>query len=157
MNKHRARGNRFRDFIYDVSDILIVLLIILVAAAIIIWRVSAIMNYSAGGSLSLGETEISQTDDSYADSEAKSEVSADSSASEDKSSGGRGTVYEITVSKGETADEIAAVLKDAGLISDTQEFMDAVSDAGAEDRIREGTYSIEKGSTADEIVTVLTS
>ena len=105
----------------------------------------------------MGETEISQTDDSSADSEAKSEVSADSSASEDKSSGGRGTVYEITVSKGETADEIAAVLKDAGLISDTQEFMDAVSDAGAENRIREGTYSIEKGSTADEIVTVLTS
>ncbi|MGI6205894.1 MAG: endolytic transglycosylase MltG [Anaerovoracaceae bacterium] len=166
MKGHHYNG--FRNFIYDTSDILVAVIIILIAALIITWRVSALMNYSYDGGQT-GSTEVSQSADSSADSSAQDESSSadtsstssgsstDSSSADSSSTDGAGQVYEITVTQGETIDEIASVLSDAGLISDNQEFIDAVSEAGAESRIAAGTYEIEKGMSAAEIVTQMTS
>lgn len=46
MKKNNRRYiHNMKDFIYDTSDVIAVLGIIAVAAAVIIWRVSVMMNY----------------------------------------------------------------------------------------------------------------
>lgn len=46
--KKRSAFSRFRDVIYNTSDILLAILIILIALALIFWRVNAIMTWSGG-------------------------------------------------------------------------------------------------------------
>lgn len=166
MDKYQYRKSRFRDFIYDVSDILVAIAIILAAAALISWRVSAILNYSYDCSSSSDRISITRFFDSSADSEAqsasessKSDSEKNASAADEKkeAASGSGSIYEIIVTAGETPSDIAGVLKEAGLISDEKAFTDAVADAGAQSSIKAGTYKIKSGSTPAEIVTSLTS
>ena len=179
--------NRFRDFIYNTSDILVTLVIIIIALAVISWRVSSIMSYgSPDEDASGGEVQggiVSHTVDEDADSDADEETADDQdgqdqdaasdeqdgaadadagqdAAAQDQTAAAQtqtASSYSFTVSSNQSAESIGAALVSAGLISDKQAFLSAVTASGAETRLKAGTFTIPAGATPEQIVAVLTS
>lgn len=54
------------------------------------------------------------------------------------------------------ATQAAALLKDAGVISDSQGFVDYLVSYGYASKIREGEYSIQQGASYDTIAKIIT-
>ena len=166
---------KLRDIIYNKSDILVTLLILIIAGLLIAWRVSAIMSYGVddeagssdidnGAGIVNSSTLVNDetTDEAIAAGETTDD--AISTTTEEGSSTSEGTtqtetsgVVSIVVEKNDTADAIAAKLVAAGLITDKQVFLYAVSTAGADTRLKAGTFDIYIGMTPEQIVEVFTS
>ena len=66
-----------------------------------------------------------------------------------------GEQVEIVVNDGEAAKSVAKTLYDAGLISNTNEFTDRLSQVGGENSLQPGTYTLTGGQSVDEIIAVL--
>lgn len=142
----KNRHFEFKDFIYNFSDILTAVLIILVALLIIAWRVNAIMDYPQ--TMNDVQTEASQS------SEEENTESADG-ADTDATSGTQQEAVTVTVQQNQTVTDIAQILVSAGVISDAQQFIDAVNAAGAATMLKYGTYTIPAGATPAEIVQLM--
>lgn len=143
--------NKIRDLIYNVSDILVTLVIIIAALLLISWRVSAIMHYGTGDDSTASGTLITQdadTSDSETTENTDSDQTGNSTAAGDVS---------FTVSANQSAEAIGQALTTAGLVTDTQTFLNAVNSAGAATRLKVGTFTIPSGSTPEQIVAILTS
>lgn len=61
----------------------------------------------------------------------------------------------VVVTDGAGASTIASTLKDAGLISDSKEFVKRVTALGADTSLKPGTYTIQGGLQNDDIIKVL--
>ena len=174
---------KIKDLIYDYNDIFVALLIIAVAGAIIFWRVTNIMaypDYVAGkGQTQTGEVNFDEVDLTPTDVEDFNENPEDISTqtpSEDASQTGEQTSPQdpsqsgeavtpvqpdangkitVEIPKGSSAGGIARILKEAGLIADTDAFMETVEQLGATMKMKYGTYKIPQGSTAEEIIDIL--
>ena len=134
--------NKIRDIIYNVSDILVTLLIIIAALILISWRVSAIMHYGTPDDTG-SDTQVEETDGS-----------SDAESNETKSPSGD---VSFTVSANQSAQAIGQALASAGLVTDSQTFINAVNAAGAATRLKVGSFTIPAGSTPEQIVAILTS
>lgn len=66
-----------------------------------------------------------------------------------------GTEVEIVVNDGEGAISVAKTLKDAGLISNQNEFVDALRQQGAENSLHPGTYTLIGGQSLEEMIEIL--
>ena len=140
---------KVKDFIYNISDILAVVLIILAAVLIIGWRVDAIMKYPQTIQAELAESA----------GQPAAEEGAASGDSEDAGAGGESQTaaqsVTVTVVQNYTVTAIAQKLLAAGAISDVQQFVDAVNAAGAATSLKFGTYTIPAGSTPAQIVQMM--
>ncbi len=67
----------------------------------------------------------------------------------------KGQEVQIVVDEGESVKSIAKTLADAGLISNTNEFIDRVGTLGVENSLQPGTYTLVGGQSLDEIIMVL--
>lgn len=72
-------------------------------------------------------------------------------------SGAASTSAEVTViiPSGAGDGDIAQILQDAGVISSTTTFMNAVSAASADGKLRSGTYHLQTGSDTSDVVSAL--
>lgn len=61
----------------------------------------------------------------------------------------------VVVPDGAGASTVASALKEAGLISDTNEFVKRVAALNADTSLKPGTYSIQGGMATDDIIKVL--
>ena len=138
--------NKIRDIIYNVSDILVTLLIIIAALILISWRVSAIIHYGTPDDTGSG-TQVEETDGS-------SDAESNDSDSQTKAPSGD---VSFTVSANQSAQAIGQALASAGLVTDSQTFINAVNAAGAATRLKVGSFTIPAGSTPEQIVAILTS
>ena len=172
---------KIKDLIYDYNDIFVALLIIAVAGAIILWRVTNIMaypDYLAGkGQAQTGEVDFSDVDltptnvedfnenpdeiDTQTPEGGESgeqtpagETSQDGEAVTPVQPDANGKIT-VEIPKGSSAGGIARILKEAGLIEDTDAFMETVEKLGATMKMKYGTYKIPQGSTAEEIIDIL--
>ncbi len=162
--------DKFKDFIYNVSDVLVTILIILIAALLISWRVSAIVHYpdkvhSEQGNYSsvVQDDEDEDKDDrENQDNDKKSGKDSDDNDNDkntddsDDKTDTTAKSYSITVTDNESAGEIAQNLVDIGIISDKKEFLDAVKIAGAETKLKSGTFDFPPDCTAEQIVALMT-
>lgn len=173
--------DKFKDFVYNVSDVLVTILIILIAALLISWRVSAIVHYPDKLHSEQDNYSAAQDDEDKDDQDngKKDDKDSDKDTNDDKNSGkdsddnsddkdpdssdkdddktdATSKSYSITVMDNESAGEIAKNLVEIGIISDTKEFLDAVKIAGAEKKLRSGTFDFPPGCTADQIVEIMT-
>ena len=148
--------NKFRDFIYNVSDILVTLLIIIAALLLITWRVSAIMQYGSSDVTDISAQTEQAANSASADSGDDSAAS-DSGEKESKAAASVSSDVSFTVSPNQSAESIGQALADAGLVSDKQAFLSAVDAAGAATRLKIGSFTIPAGSTPEQIVVILTS
>ena len=148
--------NTVKNFIYNISDILIALLIIAVAVLIIGWRVNSIMDYPSR--IIATQTEETGSSSSQTDSSSVDSSTSDSASSD--AAGGSSTATStttVTVVQNSTVDDIAASLVSAGVISDAEQFTSAVEAADAATKLKYGTYTIPAGASMDQIIQMMTS
>lgn len=62
----------------------------------------------------------------------------------------------IEIKSGMSSESIAALLKQKGIIDDSEAFIDKLKESNMETKLKEGTYEIPKGSGYDEIIGILT-
>lgn len=170
---------KFKDFIYDKNDIVIALVIVIIAGFIILGRVDAIMNYPE----TLME-QAQQTTDTATDSAIASGGAITSGSSIGTATGtavGTGTatntitptvpavttptqptkpsneivyIY-VTIPPGATGDSIAGILITAGFITEKSQFLNAVAAAGADKKLKAGTFKIPNDSNPTQVVNIL--
>lgn len=161
------RFERFRDFIYDYSDIFITLIIIVSALVLITWRTNIVLDYSAGDATQANAgTQVEQPAENGSGEGNGAELSAEPEDPDGTEGGDTsgiestmspdGTVFTVTIPAGATTQSIARILLQSGLITDTQYFLDAVAASGAESSLKAGTFTIPVGSSYEDIVTILT-
>ena len=138
--------NKIRDIIYNISDILVTLLIIVAALILISWRVSAIMHYGMPDDTG-SDIQVEETDGSS---------DAENADNDGQAAAPEGDVS-FTVSANQSAEAIGQALAGAGLVTDSQTFINAVNAAGAATRLKVGSFTIPAGSTPEQIVAILTS
>ena len=66
------------------------------------------------------------------------------------------TNHKIEVAPGSTVTKIADSLVSAGLIKDRQAFLNAVTAANADTKLKAGTFTVPSDSTPEQIVSILT-
>ena len=170
---------KLKDLIYDYNDIFVALLIIAVAGAIIFWRVTNIMaypDYIAGkGQTQTGEVDFSDVDltptnvDEFNENpedittqmpeEGESgeqtpatEPEEDENVTAKTDSEGN---YLVEIPKGSSALGIAKILKEQGIISDVDAFMEKVEEMDATMKLKYGNYKIPQGSSAEQIINIM--
>lgn len=144
--------NTIKNFIYNISDILVALLIIIAAVLIIGWRVDAIMHYPQELN-----TQRSDTEDVIASESADGTIPTDNAA-DDNQDASNTAAQSVTVNvvQNDTLSTIAQSLVTAGAISDAQQFIDAVNAANAATKLKFGTYTIPAGTSIEEIIQMMT-
>ncbi len=168
---------KIKDLIYDYNDIFVALLIIAAAAAIIFWRVTDIMaypEYLAGKTQSqTGEVDFSNVDlnpvsvdefnqnpdefnstEEGGSQEQTPEAEGEQEPAPTAQAGADGN-YTVEIPKGSSAQGIARLLKEQGIITDVDSFMEKVEELGATMKMKYGTYKIPQGSSAEEIINIL--
>ena len=66
-----------------------------------------------------------------------------------------GTPVTVTITSGSGDGDIAQLLQSAGIIDSTKSFMEAVSKANADGKLKGGTYTIAAGSDPSDVVAAL--
>ena len=167
---------KIKDFIYNTSDILVVLLIVVVALGIIGWRVDVIMTESGGDSESglfrsaavkvvtlaedLTGKDFAFNDDAQQDVITDTNDDVDQSQDQpeqqpdDQQAQTPPTSFMLIVSEGDTATAIAEKLKNSGAITDTQYFENLINTSGKP--INPGAYTILAGWTPEQILADIT-
>jgi cell division protein YceG involved in septum cleavage len=157
---------------YSKSDIVVAVVIIVIAALIIWFRVDAIMEYPSSGSpgsqIASKTSELSDPDavaspvtDGAVD-EPSEEAAASEAAVEPppeppvEETPPPPTETTFEVKSGEATSTIANNLANANLVPSASDFLNAVKSAGAETRLKAGTFKIPGGSSVDQIVQILT-
>ncbi len=153
---------KIKDLIYDTNDIIIALVILIIAAAIIAWRMNAIMEYpsqlftaTSDSSSQLTASDASSTDDEAdaADDETDIEDSGSDAVSENSlwSDGVLTADVSVTVS-GSTASAAIECLVAAGLFDDYAEYQSICDDAGLNhEKVSGGVFTFAAGSTKEDV------
>ena len=142
--------NTFKNFIYNISDILVALLIIAAAVLIIGWRVNTIMDYP--DKIAAVQTE---TKEDNAPKQTDTGSASETSPAEEQTKDDAQISVTINVMQNDTVSDIAQSLVSAGVISDPQLFIDAVEAAGAATQLKYGTYDIPAKATMDQIIQIM--
>ena len=69
---------------------------------------------------------------------------------------GRPATVSVTVEMGSSSQDIAALLREAGLIGEEEEFLAVVRELGVETQLQAGTFDIPSDASPVEIVNILT-
>ncbi|MBZ4665489.1 hypothetical protein [Mahella sp.] len=95
---------------------------------------------------------IDPTEGSY-----KQSITVDEKAHEETETGSSSqeSFVILTVNKGMTVSDVAGILRDSGVISDADAFINEVRKADLITRLQPGIFEIKKGSTTDEIIRLL--
>ncbi len=167
---------KLKDLIYDYNDIVLAILIILIASAIIFWKVSDIMAYPAFAKAQQEANQQEQTIDMTDVDLTPTPVDENVNPGTDEiTSGGEQEQTPVTptqettpqnttgavdkkfeVKQGDYFSTAAKNLKNAGLIDDTQKFIDTVKSMGLESKLQIGIFTIPAGATYEQIAKILT-
>lgn len=66
-----------------------------------------------------------------------------------------GQTTQVTIPGGSTANDVAAALKDAGVVPDADAFLNRAKEMGLDSQFQAGTYTFASGMTLDEVITAL--
>ena len=147
---------KLRDIFYDKNDILVAIIILVIAAAVILWRVDAIMAYPATLVSEKTASETPGNSDSPGSTTTPGIASEGGEATNGEDPGNEVTVCAIYVNYGESLNVIAQNCVSAGLIGSSEEFMNAVNAAGAAGSIQAGQHHIPSNVTPEELIQYLT-
>lgn len=167
---------KFKDFIYDKNDIVIALVIVIIAGFIILGRVDAIMNYPETLMEQAQQTTDTATDSAIASGGAITSGSSIGTATGTAVGADTGTntttptvpvvttptqpsneivyIY-VTIPPGASGDSIAGILITAGFITEKSQFLNAVAAAGADKKLKAGTFKIPNDSNPTQVVNIL--
>lgn len=176
---------KLKDILYDKNDLLVALIILLVAGIIITTRINVIMNYpqtlTAEKHGNILESDLMNKDDEQtssnendensggiiqgapntnpADSDKAGEGDSGKKDDSDKPNSSAGSnapaPYSVYIPYGSTPTSIAQTLVDCGLIENKSDFISAVTAAGADSKLKAGTFTIPADSTPEQIVQII--
>jgi hypothetical protein len=179
MNRFKEK---LKDLFYDKNDLFIAIIVLVLAGLLIQNRIGVIMDYpaimaaqaSSENSLrteapkepaenkpaSPAETSNEASEEEIADpeepdvpgnTETPDDPIADSATSEPAVK-----QVSIYIEYGATGSQIAQLLVDSGLITEKQQFYDAVRTAGAETRLQAGNFKIPSNASPAQIIDIIT-
>lgn len=167
---------KLKNILYDKNDILVALIIVCVAGVIIFNRIETIMDFPStlaadtgtkvNEPATAGDNENDKSQDTTKDS---SKNTTEESKDKDKNKGSdssktnlanadkdKVTNLSVYIAPGSSASDIANIFLTANLIKDKQEILSAISTAGAESKLKAGTFIVPSNSTPAEIVAIIT-
>ena len=176
---------KLKDIFYDKNDIILALIIVVAAGFFITHQVDAIMSYPelmtqelqaqqeeeipSGQETGDGETgakpgtDVDNPDDpSGQQTPGEAETPPETQTPETQTPSSGGSEFKTAVDRtveipsGSHSASIASILSNAGVIPSKEAFLDAVTAANAETRLKAGTFKIPAGSTLDDVVRILT-
>lgn len=161
--------NKIKDFLYDISDLVLSLLIIGIIFMVVSWKLTDTMAISWFSNINDADiAELEFTDVTPPDISVL-EPSTDEDAilvddQTDASIADENEVIEIieikdrdfTISSGSSGYKIAKQLKDNNLITDVDEFLLTLDDLGHSSKLRSGTFKLNTGMNVVEIINKLT-
>lgn len=165
---------KIKDIVYDVSDILLSLVIVALIFFVVSWKISDSLAFeieipekSGIAQAEEGDTDIidiSEVDDS---SESSSETAGSDdtagtpeetpASGTDAKPGGTqvelvGVTKEIEIKSGSTGYSIGKLLAEAGLVPDSQTFINRVEELGLGAKLRSGTFTLSSDMSLDEVI-----
>lgn len=171
---------RIRDFLYDISDLLISLLIIAAIFTVISWKLnesipidSSLVSQSAEEPATpespAAEETPTQTEDPDTAAEPDVEPVADASDADKPISGettpkpvtpaatppAEGKAVTIEIPSGSPGIAIGRILKEQGLITDVNAFIQKVDAMGMGPKLRSGTFQLKTGMSLEQIIKTL--
>jgi len=176
---------KFKDFIYDISDLFISLIIIAVIFAVISWKLNETIPIDSpaskttvqapaptadSGAVSEIQPQTPSTDASDADkpigqpktpsgTQAPSTATTPSNptqpATPPAGSVSPGQAVSIDIPSGATGFAIGKILKDKGLISDINAFTARVQEMNLAPKLRSGTFQLKSGVPLDDLIKTL--
>ncbi|MDD2190650.1 MAG: hypothetical protein PHV71_06870 [Eubacteriales bacterium] len=169
---------KIKDIFYDLNDVLVALVIVVIAAFVIISHIDTILAYPSGTHEELQGAEeniptnyaenptITDPDDGITTVDQQETTEAGVNQQNPGDSGGTSgnegtespepTNYSVYIEYGATGEKIADILVGIGLFESRQEFYNAVATAGAEGKLKAGTFIIPSDATPAEVVSILT-
>ena len=155
--------NKFKDFLYDKSDIIVALVILIIAAGLIVWRLNAIVEYPKElikDNSHTTDTTVDLPDDS-SDKDADADKDADKNTEENNTSSNASSAVwangvlnkDVSVSVyGASATEAIGCLVNAGLLGSYSEYEQLCKDAGRDPAfVIAGVYNFKAGATKTDI------
>lgn len=141
--------NKFKDFIYDKSDIIVALVIISIAGLVVFTRIDAILSYPeafaanvSSTSQDSGKAAVTYTTEGAVTGSAITEEPVDMRA--------------VYINYGESLQVIADKFVAVNLFSTSDEFLTAIESADAATKIKSGNFIIPSNATAEEVITIIT-
>ncbi|HKL10822.1 MAG TPA: hypothetical protein VJ990_05230 [Clostridia bacterium] len=156
---------KLKDFLYDISDILLALFIIAIMATVISWKFAGSFEVSANipanhenlSSFQQIETEPEQTEpivneNPSEEPEPEPEIEPETEPETEKP-----VVYTtVKIPSGSTGVRIAGILKDSGIIDSTTDFINRTEARGLSSKLQSGSFKIGSDMDLDEIINILT-
>lgn len=165
---------KIKNFLYDISDIVLSLLIIGVIFSSVTWKISTALDAPPNVELTDRENiiqnpivvevdpeEVDEDDLSAIDSDMESnenlEETGDETDEESTSEPEKPLVLEtFVISEGMSSYAIGQKLEREGFIKNTNDFVQRILELGVDRRLRSGSFQLSKSDNLDTIISVIT-
>ena len=158
---------KLKDFLYDISDILLALFIIAIMTTVISWKFAGSFVGNANVPISNEENSSFQTieDDPSETTPIVEEPSVVEPNVEEPNikepnpepEPEQTVVYtSVKIPSGSTGVGIAGIIKDAGLVNSTTDFINRIEARGLSAKLQSGSFKIGSDKSLDEIINILT-
>lgn len=161
---------RFKDFLYDISDLLLAFLIIALMTTLLSWKLAGSLIGDAGNDLPPApaasfepltdppdpQERTSETVPPNPEPETAEPEPEPAAAPSPEAPAQEAAAIHVRIPSGTTGIQIAGILRDAGLVESTSDFIDRIEARGLSARLQSGTFEIESDKTLDQIIDILT-
>ncbi len=143
---------KIKDFLFDIRDIVIVIIIIAVLVFSVTWKIDDTMNIDLNKELTIGEPTTEAT------TEPTTFTTPSTTASTTTTTEPTTEAFEwvnFVVSEGEYGQDIAKNLLEKGLIDDTHAFLVRANELGVDTKLHTGEYNFKTTDDLDTIINLL--
>jgi len=147
---------KFKNFVYDKSDLLVALLIIALAGLVIWFGINNIMKPYAGSTDTKANTEATDQDAGLAGS---ATIGNDEDPGEDAGETPTDTPsesFKIIIQQNESSEQIADKLIAVGAIESKAVFYAKLEEMGLAARLQTGSFEIPAGASLEDVIRILT-
>jgi hypothetical protein len=147
---------KFKDIIYDISDVIVAFCIVLVAGFIIWGSIGNIMEYPSTVSAATQKEENSNFGLAVPVGDSTSSGGAVEGDAEDTSNDPVEN-YAVYINSGESTTSIAQKFVEVGLFDSAEQFNSLLAQGNVASKIKTGNFIIPSDSTPEEVITQITT
>jgi hypothetical protein len=158
--------DKIKDFLYDISDIVLSLLIIGLIFFAVSWKISdtlsmdvtapidSVIETTTGSQISV--TPVETTEATVESTEESTEVNTEATTEPTTEAATEAPKLEnFVVAEGELGYTIGKNLESQGFVADSDDFVKRLIEMGYDSKLRAGTFKISKTDSLDTIIKVL--
>ena len=143
---------KFRNSLYNTSDIFVAVIIVFIAAGLILWRTNIILEYPE----KLVAEAYADNNETHEPITTPYERPGDETTSEGGvSDDGEAEIFSLYINMGDTMATIGKTLTDIGCFDSAEEFVSMVTEKGADKSIKTGMHYFPANASKDDIIEAL--